>query len=137
MNALHVLLITSGLAIGVVIWISTKDIPRVLRSLRRGRRVQGRIIRDEIVPFRYSAFHFPVVLFRDESGSLHEVKTRYHRETSAREQMEDVEIAYLPEDPKGTAVLVCLRYYLPTAANAAFFLALTSAIPALLFWAQR
>lgn len=51
--------------------------------------------------------------------------------------MEDVEIAYLPDDPKGTAILVGFRYYLPSAANAVFFIALTSAIPALLIWAWR
>ena len=96
--------------------------------------MQGRITHDHIIRFRYSAFHYPVVVFVDDAGISHEVKIRYHRKPHAREQLNNVEIAYLRENPEDTAILVGFRYYLPTAFTALYFLTLTSLFPALLFW---
>jgi hypothetical protein len=137
MSAINVVLFSSAVVVAVVLWIVLKDVPRVVRSLRVGRRVKGQIIRDHTLPFRYSLLHFPVVMFRDETGAPHEVKTRYQKKTSVREQMGEVEVAFLPEDPARTAVLVGLRFYLPTIGDALFFLVLASAVPVMALWAQK
>ena len=98
----------------VIVVVSLRDAMRVIRSLRWGKRTQGQIVRDQVVFLGKGRFHYPVVIFRDEMGTSYEVQTRYERitSTSAREQMGEVEIAYLPTDPQRTAVLVGIRYYL-------------------------
>lgn len=109
------LLLTGMVAFVVsVLWITLKDFPRVFRSLSKGLRTNGQILRDDEVYSKLRIQHFPVIGFKDERGKLYEVKTRYMRKPSVQEQLRNVEVSYMAVDPQNTAVLVGMRFYLPT-----------------------
>ena len=123
MNGACIILLSFGACAILLLWLALIDVPRVVRSLSRGRRAKGYIIRDEISYLRYCAVaHFPVVIFRDASGASFEVQTRHNKKTSAPEYMVDVEVAYLPENPQTSAVLVGIKYYYATIFNVLFIL---------------
>lgn len=136
MSAFIYIVVMSAVAIAAILGIALRDVPRVVRSLRKGRRVRARVVQDEGVSVGYGRMYFPVVVFRDESGVEREVKTRYPQMAPPWERADEVTIAYLPGDPEGTTVLVGLRPYRLMVLEAVMFLAITGAIPVMLWWAQ-
>lgn len=136
MSAFIYLVVMSAVAIAVILGIALRDVPRVVRSLRKGRRVRARVVRDEGVSVGYGKMYFPVVAFHDEAGVAHTVKTRYPQLTPPWERAGEVTVAYLPRNPADTAVLVGARHYRLMMLEAAMFLAMAGAIPVMLWWAQ-
>ncbi len=128
MNYFDVLLYASLVAMIVLAWLALKDVPRIVRVLRKGRRTRGQIIRDHAVPTGKGALCYPVFTFQDESGIVHEVISRHQKENSFREQMTEVEVAYDPSAPANSALLVGFRFYRHTAIMGACTVAVASII---------
>jgi hypothetical protein len=129
-----VIVVVWVLAVAFLLYRETKDLPRMIRSLRHGRRAPGRIIRDEREYLAITYRFYPVIIFRDDTGQAYETTLRHQKRSYIPWPQQEVKIAYLPADPKATAVLVGFRYYLPTVVTLFLLLVLMSIAPVAVFW---
>jgi hypothetical protein len=101
-------------------------LPRVAWTLRHGKRAKGWISREKMESLGHTLLFFPVVTFRDDAGRSHEFQSRFYKMTNVRDQMDEIEVAYLPKAPKRTAVLAGFRFYSPVIAGGVVFIISTT-----------
>jgi hypothetical protein len=89
-------------------------------------------VRDDTFLGLRSPLHYPVVAFRDHNGMLHEVRSRFPKETSFRDQSKEVVIAYDPNRPDTHAEALVARHLVPMTVMVLCFLVVAAGIPLLL-----
>jgi hypothetical protein len=131
------LLVFAGIAVSaVILLVALKDIPRVLRLAKHGKRTTGKIVRDHTVVVKGGLLHFPVVHFKDDSGFVHEFQSRYQKESSLRDHMSEVVVAYDPNNPKEAEILEARHFY-PSVVQVLVFLTIAVGIPAWLLFVAK
>jgi hypothetical protein len=131
-----IVLVAGVAACAVIVFIVLKDIPRVLRLARHGKRTTGKIVRDHTIMVKGGLVHFPVVHFKDDFGFIHEFQSHYQKKSSMRDHMSDVVVAYDPKNPTVAEVLEARHFY-PSIIQVLVFLALAAGIPAFLLFSAK
>jgi hypothetical protein len=114
--------------------LAGREIFEIVRIARHGSRAKGRIVRDEIAFVPYARARMPIVRFHDDAGVAHEFKSRFAKNTSYREQSEDVVVAYDPKSPVKSAVVLEVSHFLPTAFSLMIFYLVTVSLLILFLW---
>jgi hypothetical protein len=131
-----ILVIASGAVCAVILFIAFKDIRRVLRLAKQGKRTTGKIVRDHTINVKGGLIHFPVVHFKDDSGFVHEFQSRYQKKSSLQDYRSDIVVVYDPKNPKDSEVLEARHFY-PSIIQVLVFLAIAAGIPAFLLFIAK
>ena len=132
-----VLLVIASVAVGaLILFISFKDIRRLLRLAQQGKKTTGRIVRDHTIMVKGGLIHFPVIHFKDDSGFVHEFQSRYQKKSSLRDHMSDVVVVYDPKNPEDSEVLEASHFY-PSIVQVLIFLAIAAGIPTFLLLSAK